>query len=239
MKYLNLFIFLSKIVGIKLRDETKLNANCSFQSLQQKQKDSRSQFYITINLPLTKRGYKYQFYNQVQTEQETFANFKWFLSHELKMRIHFLQKHLEMKSGVSNNMIISSFVNDLKRIAIPKNDYEQRNYIKNILKNNLGQQLVGGDTDIEDDITVRVQLNDFFPSVEYEKQRPGRRGQTLEDKNIPVAVTLFQLTPACGRRPRTARDLVILSKFASSGLMRTREDTPWVTLTPVISPLTL
>ena len=104
--------------------------------------------------------------------------------------------------------------------------------MKNTLRKHLGQQEVLGVFDEVKDTTFQINLNDYFPSVTYSrmKGKDPEDDKTYEDKNIPINLTVFQLSEKCSIASDNSLNLILLLRFASSGLMKTSEKTPWITL---------
>ena len=68
----------------------------------------------------------------------------------------------------------------------------------------------------------------FYPTLTYDKG--GRRSLTEEDKNIPMRITMMKLPDQCRHYSVNSLSLLLLARFANSGLMRTEEGWSWTTL---------
>ena len=109
-----------------------------------------------------------------------------------------------------------------------------RNYLKNTLKKNLGQQEVFGFFGKMEEKTEQIYLNNYFPSFTYTRQRfkAPEDDLTYEDKNIPINLTLYHLPAKCSNASENSLNLILLMKYASGGLMRRVEGSPWISLIP-------
>ena len=101
-------------------------------------------------------------------------------------------------------------------------------FIKNVLREHLGQVLVVGDFSVREDLSFNLSLNMFYPTLTYDKG--GRRSLTEEDKNIPMRITMIKLPDQCRHCSVNSLSLLLLARFANSGLMRTEEGWSWTTL---------
>ena len=106
--------------------------------------------------------------------------------------------------------------------------YIGRNFIKNDLRDHLGQLIVVGDFSVEKDLSFSVRLNNFYPTLTYDKG--GQKNLTTEDKNIPINITVFKLAEWCKNSSIPSLKLLLLAKLASSGLMKTEARHDWKTL---------
>ena len=97
-----------------------------------------------------------------------------------------------------------------------------------MLRQYLGQVLVVGDFSVSEDLNFSLSLNDFYPTVTYDKG--GRRSLTEEDKNIPMNITLFKLPDTCRNCSVASLNLLLMAKFANSGQMKTSSGMGWTTL---------
>ena len=103
-----------------------------------------------------------------------------------------------------------------------------RDYIKNDLKKHLGQVIVIGDFSVVKDLSFSVPLNNFYPTLTYDKG--DMRGLTTEDKNIPMNITVFKLAEPCRNSSLSSLNLLLLAKLANSGQMKTEAGHDWKTL---------
>lgn len=103
-----------------------------------------------------------------------------------------------------------------------------RDFIKNDLRKHLGQVIVIGDFSVVKDLSFTVPLNNFYPTLTYDKG--GMRRLTTEDKNIPMNITVFKLSEPCRNSSISSLNLLLLAKLASSGQMKTEAGNDWKTL---------
>ena len=103
-----------------------------------------------------------------------------------------------------------------------------RDYIKNDIKNYLGQVIVIGDFSVVKDLSFSVPLNNFYPSLTYDKGDISRL--TTEDKNIPMNITVFKLAESCRNSSMSSLNLLLLAKLGNSGQMKTEAGHDWKTL---------
>ena len=68
----------------------------------------------------------------------------------------------------------------------------------------------------------------FYPTLTYDKG--GRRSLTEEDKNIPMMITMMKLPNQCRHCSVNSLSLLLLARFANSGLMAAEEGWSWTTL---------
>ena len=106
--------------------------------------------------------------------------------------------------------------------------YIVRNFIKNDLRDNLGQLIIVGDFSLEKDLSFNVTLNNFYPTLTYHKG--GQKNLTTEDKDIPMNITVFKLADTCRNSSISSLNLLLLAKLASSGQMKTKDSHDWKTL---------
>ena len=188
--------------------------NCSFTSAQVKQIKRKREYFIEISLPLTENGYKYSFVHRKEKTQEKFTS-QWFLQQVVN----------------ESDIFLSEFYNNLKDIAVISLKYEFRDYVKNILRENLGQTIIGGSFTISEDKTFSVDLNSFFPTITYDIKRINNsrlkfkryrsRSHTLESKNIPMKILMFKMSKNCSYS-ETKKNLIILLKYAATRTMKNK-----------------
>ena len=198
--------------------------NCTFTSAQIKQKKRKREYFIEINLPLTENGYKYNFVNRKKKDEGKYEKFtsQWFLQQALN----------------ESDIFISDFFNNLENIAVTSLKYEFRDYVKNILRENLGQHIIGGSYSISEDKTFNMDLNSFFPTISYDIKGINRsrlklaryksRSQTLENKNIPMTIYIFKMSKYCNNSV-SKKNLILLIKYATTISMRNKESS-WTNL---------
>ena len=198
--------------------------NCTFTSAQIKQKKRKRAYFTEINLPLTENGYKYNFVNRKKKDEGKYEKFTshWFLQHALN----------------ESDIFISDFFNNLENIAVTSLKYEFRGYVKNILRENLGQHIIGGSFSISADKTFNMDLNSFFPTISYDIKGINRsrsmlarfksRSQTLENKNIPMTIYIFKMSKYCNNSV-SKKNLILLIKYATTISMRNKESS-WTNL---------
>ena len=192
--------------------------NCTFTSAQIKQKKRKREYFIEINLPLTENGYKYNFVKRKKKDEGKYEKFtsQWFLEQALN----------------ESAIFISDFFNNLENIAVTSLKYEFRDYVKNILRENLGQHIIGGSYSISEDKTFNMDLNSFFPTISYDIKGINRsrsklaryksRSQTLENKNIPMKIYIFKMSKYCNNSI-SKKNLILLMKYATTISMRNKE----------------
>ena len=227
IKYLcivSFFIFRER-VEIYLPDTVGIKVDCNFDSIQQKHlKKRRSSFFLKISLPLVRKGYLYIFKHNQKIESNT-------KSENVSQKLFWFLKQRLKESGISSEVQFSNFLNSMENLEIPRNGHGQLNYVKNTLSKGLGDRIFGVDPALEDEKTVDIVLNDFFPSVEYDKKDitglHDDRSKAYEDKNIPLRVTIFPLSRECSGASKNVKDLIILMKLAMSGLMKKKDDSSW------------
>ena len=208
------FYLFSKTVQVNVDKKTEVNSNCSFSSSEQKHLDRWNNFfYITTFLPLTETGYIYYFARESNKEvhgKHLRTNHYWFLRQKFK----------------SYKLFFLRGLNDLSDIDLPVDDNEIRGYVKDVLRKNLGQNIVAGSFSISQDKTLSLQMNEFFPTVVYDKVSITQNSSLREDKNLSINVTIFKIKRNCKRK---VVNLILLMKYASSGRMKTKEGDHWRT----------
>ena len=86
--------------------------------------------------------------------------------------------------------------------------------------------IVIGDFSVVKDLSFSVPLNNFFPTLTYDKGH----SLTTEDKNIPMNITVFQLGEPCRNSSLSSLNLLLLARLANSGQMKTESGHGWKTL---------
>ena len=191
-------------------------------------KRRRSFFHMKISLPLVRKGYNYIFYQSRQTEPRD----KTILDQQI---FWFLKQRLQ-EIGLSSKVHFSNIVNSLENMEIPRNGHGRLNYAKNLLSKELGDSIFGVDPAFENEFTVDVHLNDILPTIEYDKKEINGshgRSKAYEDKDIPLKVTIFPLSPKCGDALESVKDLILLIQLAKSGSLLSIDGETWKTLSKV------
>ena len=82
--------------------------------------------------------------------------------------------------------------------------------------------------------TEQIYLNNYFPTFTYTRQKLKKPEDdlTYEDKNIPINLTTFRLPTKCSAASEDSLNLILLMKYASGGLMRRIDGSPWISLSP-------
>ena len=88
--------------------------------------------------------------------------------------------------------------------------------------------IVIGDFSVVKDLSFSVSLNNFYPTLTYDKG--DLRSLTTEDKNIPMNITVFTLAQSCRNSSMSSLNLLLLAKLANSGQMKTEAGRAWKTL---------
>ena len=219
----------SRLVEIWIPETLVTKQNCTFNSIQEKHfmKRRRSSFYMKISLPFVKKGYSYIF-NQSRLKEKS--------KKILPQQIFWFLKQRLQEIGLSSKVQFSNIVNSLENMEIPRNGHGRLNYAKNLLSKELGDSIFGVDPAFENEFTIDVHLNDILPTIEYDKKKiDGSHGRSkaYEDKDIPLKVTIFPLSPKCGDALESVKDLILLIQLAKSGSLLSIDGETWKTLSKV------
>ena len=182
---------------------------------------------MKISLPFVKKGYNYIFNQRRQKEKSEKI---------LPQQIFWFLKQRLQEIGLSSKVQFSNIVNSLDNLEIPRNGHGRLNYAKNLLSKELGDSIFGLDPTLENEFTIAVHLNDILPTIEYDKKEIlgfNGRSKAYEDKDIPLRVTIFPLSPKCEEASESVKDLIILIQLAKSGSMLGIDGEIWKTLSKV------